>query len=186
MNKVHRWGADGSGYVSQPRSISPAEDGPSKRYLVLWNYVGFRVLPCLQSISFTEHCTWLISLLLGPNRKIFRPPPDTPDAKWDVAVLQRHDLFFGPCPSDFAARMGDDGKQLLLAITVLTQERQPFRNWDPNKIAPADVDFLCKLIQLDPEKRPPTKKSFEGQNGFRAGKITNRINLRLRVFVGPP
>ncbi|KAL9126242.1 MAG: hypothetical protein Q9217_004675, partial [Psora testacea] len=86
--------------------------------------------------------TMLISLLLGPNRHIFRPPRDTPDAEWDVAVLERHDLFFGPFPPDFAKRMGDDITQLLLTIAVPPHERQPFRNWDPNELAPADVDFV--------------------------------------------
>lgn len=53
--------------------------------------------------------------------------------------------------------MGDDITQLLLAITVLPHERRPFRNWDPDEIAPADVDFICKVMQLDPEERPSAK-----------------------------
>ena len=66
-------------------------------------------------------------------------------------------MFFGPFPPNFAKRMGDDITQLLLTIAVPPHQRQPFRNWDPNEIAPADVDFVCKIMQLDPEKRPLAK-----------------------------
>lgn len=70
-------------------------------------------------------------------------------------------MFFGPFSPNFANRMGDDVTQLLLLITVPPHERQPFKNWATDEIAPADRDFICKLMQLDPEKRPSAKELLQ-------------------------
>ncbi len=66
-------------------------------------------------------------------------------------------MFFGPFSPNLANRMGDDVTHLLLTIKVPLHERRPFRNWNPDEIAPAEVEFICKLMQLDPEKRPSAR-----------------------------
>ena len=59
-------------------------------------------------------------------------------------------MFFEPFPPNFAKRMDDDVAQFLLTIMVLLYKRRLFRNLHPDKIAPANVDFVaryCSLIQ---------------------------------------
>ncbi len=75
----------------------------------------------------------------------------------DVAILQRHEMFFGPYPIDFGIRMGEDVMRLLLAIMLPVEEMRPFKNCNPDEIAPAEVEFVCKIMQLDPKKRPSAK-----------------------------
>jgi hypothetical protein len=101
----------------------------------------------------------LISLLLGPNQHIFRPPDGTPDDEYRLVVLQRQEMFFGPWPETFMQRVGEEIAAGLRAISIGEENRRPFKYFTAGgRIAPADVEFVYKIMKLDPLERPTAEQ----------------------------
>ena len=68
-------------------------------------------------------------------------------------------MFFGPWPDTFLQRMGEEIAEGLRAISVAADDRRPFKWFTAGgRIAPAEVEFVYKIIRLDPWERPTAEQ----------------------------
>jgi hypothetical protein len=63
-------------------------------------------------------------------------------------------MFFGPWPEPFMQRIGEEIAAGLRDISVGEDNRRPFKYFTAGgRIAPADVEFVYRIMKLDPWQR---------------------------------
>jgi hypothetical protein len=71
-------------------------------------------------------------------------------------------MFFGPWPEAFMQRVGEEIAEGLRAISIGEENRRPFKYFTVGgRIAPADVEFVYKIMKLDPLERPTAEQLLE-------------------------
>lgn len=100
----------------------------------------------------------LISLFFG-NYHIFKPGVSVDDPNYDVKVLQRMLIFFGPFPTTYQTLVDAESISCLVEVmNSVVDQRKPFHMAIDKQFEPADKDFIIKIMKLDPRYRPTAKE----------------------------
>lgn len=98
----------------------------------------------------------MISLLYGGNLHISKPDVPADHEGYDMGVLKRHHQCFGTLPFSYQEIADDDRLEVLTWVmeNTLSGSMGPFRNTTSREIGNEDQEFLLRIMELDPRKRP--------------------------------
>lgn len=105
--------------------------------------------------------TAMLSLVFGGGYHLFNPKienvgPESDD--YEFTVLKRMHRFFGPFPESYQDFKDDDTMTIVNFINAQGPPPKPFHRVGPREIPPADMDFLLKIMKLDPRERPTAEE----------------------------
>ena len=106
----------------------------------------------------------MIHALLRVN--LFDPGKVPEGVKPVVEAFDRICRSFGPFPLDLAIHIDDQmWYEVLVGVNkdVIEDSKTwvPFFNLRPKVIAPKDKEFICRIMQLDPARRPTATQLLE-------------------------
>lgn len=112
-------------------------------------------------------------MIWGEDWHIFTPDVPVGDDMYELKILMRHHLFFGPFPLSYKEIADNETLGILAFVNngVKAEDRKPFRFVSDGEITDEDKEFLLRIMKLDPRDRPSAKellqdKWFEAEWGY--------------------
>ncbi|KAF2215435.1 hypothetical protein CERZMDRAFT_36105 [Cercospora zeae-maydis SCOH1-5] len=103
--------------------------------------------------SFGATASPPISLLLGRNFHIFKPPNiSADDEEFPVHVSIQQARYFGPFPLTSGTYLDKEEETILAAIHIYIEEqdsRKPFSLVEDKELMSGDKEILCRVMELD-------------------------------------
>jgi hypothetical protein len=102
----------------------------------------------------------LISLIYGEGFHIFKPNVPVDHDEYDLKILIKHHLCFGPFPVSY----NEIADKERLAVLTWIMENSPVESMKPfnlttsREICEEDKDFVLKAMKLDPRERPSAQE----------------------------
>ncbi|EFQ98610.1 serine/threonine protein kinase [Nannizzia gypsea CBS 118893] len=105
----------------------------------------------------------LITLIYGDNFFMFKPDVPADHNEYELRILRRQCLFFGPFPESYQEIADKESLAILMYImsNISAAERKPFERISEREISKEDKIFLLKIMKLDPRDRPTAKQLLE-------------------------
>ncbi|KAB5547133.1 kinase-like domain-containing protein [Coniochaeta sp. 2T2.1] len=105
--------------------------------------------------------TAMLSLVFGGGYHLFNPKVEKvgpgSDA-YEFTVLKRMHRFFGPFPQSYQDFKDEDTMAIVDFINGLGPPPKPFHRVGLREVPPADMEFLLKIMKLDPRDRPTAEE----------------------------
>ena len=83
------------------------------------------------------------------------------DEKFNVHVVIRQNMFFGPFPESYLSIADAEAIEILTMIVGSAQQMMPLSTVLSDVMDPNDRDFLCGIMKLDPRDRPLAKEILQ-------------------------
>ncbi|KAL8285053.1 hypothetical protein RB600_009474, partial [Gaeumannomyces tritici] len=104
----------------------------------------------------------MLSLIYGGGYHLFNPQIDAikpGHEDYEFTALKRMHKFFGPFPHSYHHDIKDSGVSLVInVINGQGPPAKPFIRVTTKEIAPADKEFILKILKLDPRNRPTAEE----------------------------
>lgn len=123
--------------------------------------------------------TAVLSLVFGggyhlSNPRIENVGPESDD--YEFTVLKRMHRFFGPFSESFRDFKDGDTMTIVNFINAQGPPAKPFHRVGSREVPPADMDFLLKIMKLEPRERP-TAEALLADEWFTEESWDTRDNL---------
>lgn len=121
-------------------------------------------LPWGTSTDIWSFGTAMLSLVFGGGYHLFNPQienvgPESDD--YEFTVLKRMHRFFGPFPESYRDFKDEDTMTIVNFIKAQGPPPKPFHRVGWREVPPTDMEFLLKIMKLDPARgRPPRSCSL--------------------------
>ncbi|KAK0724145.1 kinase-like domain-containing protein [Lasiosphaeris hirsuta] len=105
--------------------------------------------------------TAMLSLVFGGGYLLFNPRIDKVEPgsdEYEFTVLKRMHRFFGPFPQSYQDFKDEDTMTIINFINAQGPPVKPFHRVGPRGVSPADMEFLLKVVKLDPRDRPTAEE----------------------------
>ncbi|PGH23474.1 STE/STE20 protein kinase [Polytolypa hystricis UAMH7299] len=105
----------------------------------------------------------VISMIWGDNFFIFKPKVPRGHEDYEIGIVARYHIYFGPFPERFADLM-DQGTLRVLSLIindVPPEKVKPFILASRREISLEDKEFVLKIMKFDPRDRPTAKELLE-------------------------
>ncbi|PWY70287.1 STE/STE20 protein kinase [Aspergillus sclerotioniger CBS 115572] len=111
--------------------------------------------------------TMVISLIWGDNFFIFKPDVPRGHEEYELKILTKYYVFFGPYPPSYVDLADDETLAILSYVmdNVPAEKRKPFSRAGRQEISVEDREFVCKIMRMDPRDRP-TARELLGDKWF--------------------
>jgi hypothetical protein len=103
----------------------------------------------------------MFGLVFGGGYYLFNLKIDNigPESEgYEFTVLKRIYRFFGPFPESYQDFKEEETITIVNFISAQGPPPKPFHRVDPRAVPPADMDFLLKILKLDPRDRPTAEE----------------------------
>lgn len=105
--------------------------------------------------------TAMLSLVFGGGYHLFNPEienvgPESDD--YEFTVLKRMHRFFGPFPESYRDFKDEDTMTIVNFINAQGPPPKPFHRVGWREVPPTDMEFLLKIMKLDPRERPTAEE----------------------------
>ncbi|KAK0620213.1 kinase-like domain-containing protein [Immersiella caudata] len=105
--------------------------------------------------------TAMLSLVFGGGYHLFNPKIEKVEPgsdEYEFTVLKRMHRFFGPYPQSYQDFKDEDTMTIINFINAQGPPAKPFHRVGPREVPPADIEFLLKIMKLDPRDRPTAEE----------------------------
>ncbi|KAB5559922.1 kinase-like domain-containing protein [Coniochaeta sp. 2T2.1] len=105
--------------------------------------------------------TAVLSLVFGGGYRLFNPGIEKVDPgsdAYEFTVLKRMHRFFGPFPQSYQDFGDENTMAIINFVNGLGPPPKPFHRVGPREVPPADMEFLLKIMKLDPRDRPTAEE----------------------------
>jgi serine/threonine protein kinase len=105
--------------------------------------------------------TAMLSLVFGGGYHLFSPQIENIEPGshgYELTVLKRMHRFFGPFPQSYQDFKDEDTMTIINFINAQGPPPKPFHRVGPREIPQADMEFLLKIMKLDPRDRPTAEE----------------------------
>jgi serine/threonine protein kinase len=102
----------------------------------------------------------VISMIWGDNFFIFKPKVPRGDDEYELEILTKYHIYFGPFPPSYADLADQEtlGVLSLIMNDVPPEKLKPFSLASQREISKEDKEFILKIMKLDPRDRPTAKE----------------------------
>ncbi|OJJ44254.1 hypothetical protein ASPZODRAFT_153735 [Penicilliopsis zonata CBS 506.65] len=109
--------------------------------------------------------TMVISMIWGDNFFIFKPKVPRGHDEYELEILAKYHIYFGPFPPSYADLADPEtlGVLSLIMNDVPPERLKPFSLASQREISKQDKDFILKIVKLDPRDRPAAKELLEDE-----------------------
>lgn len=146
---------DCGGVVSQESSF--AKDGHIIGAAFTRSPEATLQLPWGAATDIWSFGTAILSLVFGGGYHLFNPQIENvgPESdSYEFTVLKRVHRFFGPFPESYQDFKDEDTMTIVNFINAQGPPQKPFHRVGSREVPPADMEFLLKIMKLDPRERP--------------------------------
>jgi serine/threonine protein kinase len=101
--------------------------------------------------------TAILSLVFGGGYHLFNPKVENVEPgsdEYEFTVLKRMHRFFGSYPQSCQDFKDEDTMTIINFINAQGPPAKPFHRVGPREVPSADMEFLLKIMKLDPRDRP--------------------------------
>lgn len=105
--------------------------------------------------------TAILTLVFGGNYHIFNPTVENIEPgniHYEATVLKRMHRFFGPFPKSIEDFKNEDATTIINFFNAEGPPLKPFHRVGPREVPPADLEFILKIMKLDPRDRPTAEQ----------------------------
>jgi serine/threonine protein kinase len=105
--------------------------------------------------------TAMLSLVFGGGYHLFNPRIEKVEPgsdEYEFTVLKRMHRFFGPYPQSYQDFQDECTMTIINFINSQGPPAKPFHRVGPREVPPADMEFLLKIMKLDPRDRPTAEE----------------------------
>ncbi|KAK2736679.1 hypothetical protein FQN55_001529 [Onygenales sp. PD_40] len=104
--------------------------------------------------------TMVISMIWGDNFFIFKPKVPRGHDEYELEILARYHIFFGPYPLSYSDLADKETLAILRYImaSVPADQLKPLRLASRREISPEDREFVLRIMKIDPRDRPGAKE----------------------------
>lgn len=102
----------------------------------------------------------VISMIWGDNFFIFKPKVPRGHDDYELDILAKHHIYFGPFPPSYGDLADRETLGILSYVmkTVPPEKLKPFSLASQREISKKDKEFILKIMRLDPRDRPTAKE----------------------------
>ncbi|KAK2804267.1 hypothetical protein FQN51_002357 [Onygenales sp. PD_10] len=102
----------------------------------------------------------VISMIWGDNFFIFKPKVPRDHDEYELEILARYHIFFGPYPLSYSDLADKETLAILRYImaSVPADQLKPLRLASRREISPEDREFVLRIMKIDPRDRPGAKE----------------------------
>lgn len=106
-------------------------------------------------------------MIWDDNFFIFRPKVPCGHDEYELEIVAKHHVYSGPFPSSYADLVDQETLGVLLIVMndVPPEKLRPFSLASYQEISPEDIEFVLKIMRLDPRDRP-TARQLLGDKWF--------------------
>jgi serine/threonine protein kinase len=106
-----------------------------------------------------------MSMIWGDNFFIFKPKVPRGQDDYELKILAKYHIYFGPYPPSYADLADQETLGLLSLVmnNVPPEKLKPFSFASRREISREDKDFVLKIMRLDPRDRPTAKELLEDE-----------------------
>ncbi|KAK0655469.1 kinase-like domain-containing protein [Cercophora newfieldiana] len=118
-------------------------------------------LPWSTATDIWSFGTAMLSLVFGGGYHLFNPKIEKVEPgsdEYEFTVLKRMHRFFGPYPQSYQDFQDEDTMTIINFINAQGPPAKPFHRVGPREVPPADMEFLLKIMKLDPRDRPTAEE----------------------------
>lgn len=107
----------------------------------------------------------VISMIWGDNFFIFKPNVPRGHDEYELEILAKYHIYFGPFPPSYADLADQEtlGVLSLIMNNVPPEKLRPFSLASQQEISKQDKEFILKIMKLDPRDRPTAKELIEDE-----------------------
>ncbi|RAL06114.1 serine/threonine protein kinase [Aspergillus ibericus CBS 121593] len=133
-----------------------------------------------QLVHLLIYISKLISLIWGDNFFIFKPDVPRSSEDYELKILIKYHIFFGPYPSSYSDLADEETLEILSWIksAIPPTAMKPFSRASRREISEEDKNFICKIMKLDPRDRPTANELLDAE-WFYGILICNDGRMRL-------
>lgn len=105
--------------------------------------------------------TAMLSLVFGGGYHLFNPKIEKVEPgsdEYEFTVPKRMHRFFGPYPQSYQDFKDEDTMIIIKFINAQGPPAKTFHRVGPREVPPADMEFLLKIMKLDPRDRPTAEE----------------------------
>ncbi|PYI01179.1 serine/threonine protein kinase [Aspergillus sclerotiicarbonarius CBS 121057] len=109
----------------------------------------------------------VISLIWGDNFFIFKPDVPRGHEEYELKILTKYHVFFGPYPPSYVDLADEETLAILSYVmdSVPPEKMKPFSRASLREISVEDREFVLRIMRLDPRDRP-TARELLGDRWF--------------------
>ncbi|OOG00106.1 hypothetical protein ASPCADRAFT_393817 [Aspergillus carbonarius ITEM 5010] len=102
----------------------------------------------------------VISLIWGNNFFIFKPDVPRGHEEYELKILTKYHVFFGPYPPSYVDLADEETLAILSYVmdSVPAEKLKPFSRASRREISVEDREFVLKIMKLDPRDRPSARE----------------------------
>ena len=103
--------------------------------------------------------------MFGKNFHLFKPNVPADHEDYELKVLERMHIFFGPFPNSYQD-IADQKTLIALAEmmkVIPANQLKPFRLLQDPDLSENDKAFILKIMKLDPRDRPTTEELLKDE-----------------------
>jgi serine/threonine protein kinase len=117
------------------------------------------------SLTLINFLIQVISMIWGDNFFIFKPKVPRGHDDYEVEILTKYHIYFGPYPPSYADLADQEtlGVLSLVMNHVPPEKLRPFSRASQREILKEDKEFVLKIMKLDPRDRPTAKELLEDE-----------------------
>lgn len=104
-------------------------------------------------------------MIWGDNFFIFKPKVPRGHDDYEIEILAKYHIFFGPYPRSYSDLADKETLAILSYImaSVPSNQMKPFQLASRREISPEDKEFILKIMKMDPRDRPTVKELLEDE-----------------------
>ncbi|PGG99668.1 STE/STE20 protein kinase [Helicocarpus griseus UAMH5409] len=102
----------------------------------------------------------VIAMIWGDNFFIFKPKVPHGHDDYELDILAKYHIYFGPYPSSYGDLADKETLGILTFVMdgVPPEKMKPFSLASQREISTEDKEFILRIIKLDPRDRPTAKE----------------------------
>lgn len=107
----------------------------------------------------------LIFMIWGDNFFIFKPKVPRGHDEYELEILAKYHTYFGPFPPSYADLADQETLGVLSIVMndVPPERLRPFSLASQREISTEDIEFVLKIMKLDPRDRPTARQLLEDE-----------------------
>lgn len=107
----------------------------------------------------------VISLIWGDNFFIFKPNVPQDHTEYELQMLTKYHIYFGPYPSSYTDLADDETLAILSDVmdSVSPKDLRPFTRASKSEISTENKESILKIMRLDPRDRPTAKELLDDE-----------------------
>lgn len=104
-------------------------------------------------------------MIWGDNFFIFKPKVPRGHDEYELEILAKHHIYFGPFPPSYADLADQETLGVLSIVmdNVPPEKMRPFLLASQREISTEDKEFVLRIMKLDPRDRPTARQLLEDE-----------------------